>query len=212
MVRITKIYTRTGDDGTTGLVGGVRVSKTDPRVEAYGTVDEANATLGAAVTACGPGNADLAALLTSLQHDLFDAGADLATPWSADEQPGAALRITPGQTARLERAIDHHNDGLGALTSFVLPGGSPLACALHVARTVARRAERCAVELQQREPQATSAEVVRYLNRLSDLLFVLARVANDNGTRDVLWVPGHTREHPASREPGSTEARPEGGV
>lgn len=193
MVRITKIYTRTGDDGTTGLVGGIRVPKTHPRVEAYGTIDEANAAIGVAITLCGPDHAEVAHLLASIQHDLFDAGADLATPIAPGERPDAALRITPGQTERLERAIDAHNEGLGALTSFVLPGGSPLAAALHVARTVTRRAERCTVELLHAEPAATSAEALRYLNRLSDLLFVLGRVANDRGARDVLWTPGKSR-------------------
>lgn len=192
MVRISKVYTKTGDDGTTGLVGGVRVSKADPRVEAYGTVDEANACIGLAVVAAGgAGEGPIADLLRSLQHDLFDAGADLATPVAASE--GRSLRITPAQTERLEREIDAHNAGLPALTSFVLPGGSALAAALHVARTVVRRAERCAVALLAQEPMATSGEVVRYLNRLSDLLFVLGRVANARADGDVLWVPGANR-------------------
>jgi len=192
MVRISKVYTKTGDDGTTGLVGGVRVSKADPRVEAYGTVDEANACVGLAVVAAeGAGEGPIAVLLRSLQHDLFDAGADLATPVAASE--GRSLRITPAQTERLEREIDAHNAGLPALTSFVLPGGSALAAALHVARTVVRRAERCTVALLAQEPMATSAEVVRYLNRLSDLLFVLGRVANARAGGDVLWVPGANR-------------------
>ncbi|HRQ73101.1 MAG TPA: cob(I)yrinic acid a,c-diamide adenosyltransferase [Phycisphaerales bacterium] len=192
MVRISKVYTKTGDDGTTGLVGGLRVSKADPRVEAYGTVDEANACIGLAVVAAdGAGAGDIADLLRSLQHDLFDAGADLATPVEPGE--GQSLRITPAQTERLERAIDSHNAGLPALTSFVLPGGSALAAALHVARTVVRRAERCAVALLAQEPMATSGEVMRYLNRLSDLLFVLGRVANARAGGDVLWVPGANR-------------------
>ncbi|MCL4741784.1 MAG: cob(I)yrinic acid a,c-diamide adenosyltransferase [Phycisphaerales bacterium] len=192
MVRISKVYTKTGDDGTTGLVGGVRVSKADPRVEAYGTVDEANACIGLAVVAAeGAGASDIADLLRSVQHDLFDAGADLATPVVPGE--GRSLRITPAQTERLERAIDAHNPGLPGLTSFVLPGGSASAAALHLARTVVRRAERCAVALLSREPKSTSAEVVRYLNRLSDLLFVLGRVANARAGGDVLWVPGANR-------------------
>ena len=192
MVRITKVYTKTGDDGTTALVGGVRVSKADPRVEAYGAVDEANACIGLAVVAAeGAGAGDIADLLRSVQHDLFDAGADLATPVAPGE--GRTLRVTPAQTERLERAIDTHNTGLSALRSFVLPGGSAPAAALHLARTVVRRAERRAVALLAQEPKTTSAEVVRYLNRLSDLLFVLGRVANARAGGDVLWAPGANR-------------------
>ncbi len=192
MVRIRKVYTKTGDDGTTGLIGGMRVSKADPRVEAYGTVDEANACVGLAVVAAeGAGAGDIVDLLRSVQHDLFDAGADLATPVVTGE--GRSLRITPAQTERLERAIDAHNAGLPALTSFVLPGGSALGAALHLARTVVRRAERCAVALRSHDPAATSEEMVRYLNRLSDLLFVLGRVANARAAGDVLWKPGANR-------------------
>ncbi len=190
MVRITKIYTKTGDDGTTGLVGGQRITKDAARVEAYGTVDEANAAIGVAIAHA---DAPLRGLLESIQHDLFDAGADLATPRCADEAPNQALRVTPAQTTRLEHAIDEHNERLEALSSFVLPGGSVLAAALHLARTITRRAERTAVTLARTEPDATNTEVVRYLNRLSDLLFVLARVANDHGTADVLWKPGANR-------------------
>jgi cob(I)alamin adenosyltransferase len=198
MVKLNRIYTKTGDDGTTGLVGGTRIRKDAARVEAYGEVDEANAAVGVAVVACRSAGLDgsphlstIATLLSSIQHDLFDAGADLATPVEPGES--GRLRIIPAQTLRLEAAIDEHNDRLKPLTSFVLPGGSPAAAALHVARTVVRRAERRAVSLRALEPAATSPEVVMYLNRLSDLLFVLARVANHDGRDDVLWVPGANR-------------------
>ncbi len=202
MVKLDRIYTKTGDAGLTGLGDGKRVSKDAARVEAYGTVDEANAALGVAAAiaareaADAPADAparELADLLRSVQHDLFDLGADLCCPMSAGETAGEKLRITPGQTQRLERAIDLHNRDLAALNSFVLPGGSTLAAALHVARTVARRAERRVVSLRTLEPAATNPEAVKHLNRLSDLLFVLSRVANGKGTGDVLWVPGANR-------------------
>jgi cob(I)alamin adenosyltransferase len=197
MVKLNRIYTKTGDDGTTGLGDGSRVPKTNPRVEAYGTVDEANALIGVAVLQAGPMpvHAKIGELLRSVQHDLFDVGADLCVPIRPDEAASKAprLRVTPEQTARLERAIDEYNARLKPLTSFVLPGGSALAAALHVARTGVRRAERCTVALFTAEPAATSEEAVRYLNRLSDLLFVLARVANEDGAADVLWVPGANR-------------------
>jgi cob(I)alamin adenosyltransferase len=190
MVKLNSIYTRTGDDGTTGLVRGPRRTKYDLRVEAYGTVDEANATIGVARVHTGSmPKVDM--LLARIQNDLFDVGSDLATPDADDpaaEHP--SLRIRPVQTQFLEKQIDHYNGNLEPLRSFVLPGGTPLAAALHVARTVTRRAERITVELAAHEPD-TSAEAVRYLNRLSDLLFVLARVANSNGSKDVLWVPGN---------------------
>lgn len=204
MVKLNKIYTRTGDDGTTGLATGDRVLKSDLRVAAYGDVDEANSAIGVAIVAAdgraaGPdaGRAgEIAALLRSIQHDLFDAGADLATPIEGEpggEKPGSRLRVQAEQTARLEREIDRFNEALKPLNSFVLPGGTALAASLHVARTVVRRAERTTVELQRREGGGVSAEAVRYLNRLSDLLFVLARVANGEGAADVLWVPGVNR-------------------
>lgn len=199
MVKLNKIYTRTGDDGTTGLVTGGRVSKACPRVEAYGAVDEANATIGLAIveacrpTATDPTDRQIADLLRSVQHDLFDLGADLATPITPDpEHP--PLRVVESQTKRLEEAIDRLNEKLEPLQSFVLPGGSPIAAALHLSRTVVRRAERHAVLL--REGGGTEAahdEAIRYLNRLSDLLFVLCRVANDHGRNDVLWKPGKNR-------------------
>lgn len=194
MVKLTKIYTRTGDDGTTGLGTGDRIAKDSLRVEAYGEVDEANAALGLAVLECsratGPA-ASLADHLRSIQQDLFDLGADLCIPIELGEKPDTKLRILPSQTAHLERLIDAHS--LPPLNSFILPGGTPAAAALHLARTITRRAERCVVTLFRTEPKATNPETVKYLNRLSDLLFVLARVANDNGAKDVLWVPGANR-------------------
>jgi cob(I)alamin adenosyltransferase len=198
MVRLTKIYTRTGDDGTTGLGTGSRIEKDSVRVEAYGDVDEANAAIGAAVLAASAGASDPMAkkikdVLSAIQHDLFDLGADLCIPGAPDEKEGAKLRIQSSQTERLEKTIDEFNEPLAPLNSFVLPGGTPLASALHIARTVTRRAERRAVTLLRAEPDATNPETVRYLNRLSDLLFVLARAANGNGEADVLWVPGATR-------------------
>lgn len=198
MVKLNRIYTRTGDDGTTGLGTGGRVGKDEPRVEAYGTVDEANAVIGSAIAMAGTFEAGslgdrVLSILREIQHDLFDVGADLCIPVAATEQVGSKLRVTPGQVDRLERLIDEFNEGLGALTSFVLPGGSRLAAGLHVARTVVRRAERRVVTLRGIETAETSEVVVRYLNRLSDLLFVLARVANDNGATDVLWMPGANR-------------------
>jgi cob(I)alamin adenosyltransferase len=199
MIRLTKIYTKTGDNGTTGLGSGQRVSKADPRVEAYGTVDEANAAIGLAISAARSSggasglDAAIAGVLSAIQHDLFDVGADLCIPLTEKETPGSKLRIQPAQSARLEMLIDQYNEGLGELRSFVLPAGSPLAAALHFARTVARRAERLVVHLAELQPAATNPEAVIYLNRLSDLLFVLARVANEGGKTDVLWVPGANR-------------------
>ena len=201
MVKLNKIYTRTGDDGTTGLANGARVRKDDLRVECYGTVDEANSAIGLAVLAAlqdhpQPGPriaARIAEVLRAIQHDLFDAGADLATPTKPDEAPGSCLRIIPVQTERLEHLIDEFNDPLEALTSFVLPGGTPLAASLHLARTIVRRAERLGVSLLAHEPETTSPESIKYLNRLSDLLFVLGRIANDRGKLDILWKPGSSR-------------------
>ncbi|HKK73012.1 MAG TPA: cob(I)yrinic acid a,c-diamide adenosyltransferase [Candidatus Krumholzibacteria bacterium] len=190
MVRLTRIYTKTGDDGTTGLVDGSRRPKCDLRLESYGTVDELNAVLGLSVVAArrdgGEISAAVGALLERLQHDLFDLGADLATPGN-----GEGLRITDGQVRALEAAIDEHNASLQPLESFVLPGGTELATLLHQARTVCRRAERCAVHLAAEEE--IGSHVLEYLNRLSDLFFVLARAANAQGAGDVLWVPGKNR-------------------
>jgi cob(I)alamin adenosyltransferase len=193
-VHLTKIYTKTGDDGTTGLASGQRVRKDDLAVEAYGTVDEANSAIGVCVIAAtDAGKTDIATQLRAIQNDLFDLGADLATPMKPNEAPGMSLRIVPKQTERMETLIDHYNEPLAALTSFVLPGGSPLAAHLHVARTVVRRAERIGVTLQLSRPTEVNPEAIKYINRLSDLLFVLSRVANANGTQDVLWVPGANR-------------------
>ncbi len=203
MVKLTKIYTRSGDDGRTMLGSGARVPKDDLRVEAYGTVDEANALLGMSVLACEPELPGVAASLRTLQHDLFDVGADLCTPIDADEEPGSRLRIQAEQTKALEDLIDEHNAGLAPLTSFVLPGGSAASCALHAARTVTRRAERLVSALINHEPDRTNTETMKYLNRLSDLLFVLARVANGNGSRDVLWQPGKNRGRPGTEDDSS---------
>lgn len=195
MVRLTKIYTRTGDAGQTGLADGSRISKHDLRVAAYGDVDEANGAIGLAACACqdDAGGRAMRAVLVRIQNELFDVGADLATPRKPAEAEGQALRVTEQQVARLERLIDEHNERLAALESFVLPGGGELAARLHMARTIARRAERSACALREREPERVGPTPIVYLNRLSDLLFVLARVANDNGAADVLWRPGEGR-------------------
>ena len=188
MVKLNKIYTRTGDDGTTGLVRGPRRRKDDLRIEAFGTVDEANSFIGLArVRSDGMPRIDN--VLARIQNDLFDLGSDLATPGDDQDATHPSLRITAGQTDWIELQIDHYNEGLEPLTSFVLPGGSQLAAALHLARTVTRRAERLVVSLMAEEADV-SANTLKYLNRLSDLLFVLARVANANGKKDVLWTPG----------------------
>ena len=186
MVRLNRIYTRTGDDGSTGLADGSRRSKSDLRLDSYGTVDELNAAVGLCVRSASGSDKAIGELLESIQHDLFDLGADLATPGD-----GEGLRITEGQTEAIEEAIDRFNAELKPLESFVLPGGSELAAWLHLARTVCRRAERVAVALAGEEK--VNPEALKYLNRLSDLLFVLSRVANGNGAEDVLWVPGKNR-------------------
>jgi cob(I)alamin adenosyltransferase len=190
MVVLSKIYTRTGDGGETALGDGRRVPKHAPRVESYGTVDELNATLGLARLQAAEA---IDAALARVQNDLFDLGADLATPDFENDAaaPRARLRIVAAQVTRLEAEIDAMNARLSPLRSFVLPGGTPLAAQLHLARTVCRRAERLAVALAGLEP--VNPEAVRYLNRLSDWLFVAARVTNDGGTADVLWVPGANR-------------------
>jgi cob(I)alamin adenosyltransferase len=187
MVTLTKIYTRGGDKGETSLGDGRRVAKHDLRVDAYGTVDETNAIVGLARLHAA-GEAD--EMLSRIQNDLFDLGADLCTPESGRKSEGA-LRIVDEQINRLETEIDILNAELGSLTSFVLPGGSAAAAYLHLARTVARRAERLICQLAESEPVNTAA--IRYINRLSDHLFVLARHLNDKGDRDVLWVPGGNR-------------------
>jgi len=187
MVRLTKIYTRTGDQGQTHLGDGSRTAKQSPRVEAYGTVDEANAAVGVARLHAP---AEMDALLGTIQNDLFDVGADLCTPeQEAPKHP--PLRVSTQQVARLEQAIDEINAELPPLRSFVLPGGSAGAAHLHFARTVVRRAERLVAALQ--EAEAINDQALRYLNRLSDLLFVMARRANDNGRDEVLWTPGANR-------------------
>jgi cob(I)alamin adenosyltransferase len=192
MVRLTRIYTRTGDRGDTALATGERVRKTDLRVEAYGAVDETNACLGLARLHTR-GDALLDAMLARVQNELFDLGADLATPERGLAEGVVALRITDDQVGRLESEIDQLNAGLSPLNSFVLPGGSEAAAALHLARTVCRRAERLAVALADRPGEEVSGSALRYLNRLSDLLFTAARWANGKGEGDVLWSPGATR-------------------
>ena len=187
MVKLTRIYTKGGDGGETSLGDGARVAKHEPRVAAYGTVDEANAAVGLARLHAG---GELDALLARIQNDLFDLGADLCRP-EKEEEKGPVLRVSAEQVERLEREIDALNERLAPLNSFVLPGGTPAAAYLHLARTLARRAEREMTALAARE--ALNPEAVRYINRLSDLLFVLARHANDDGARDVLWVPGANR-------------------
>jgi cob(I)alamin adenosyltransferase len=186
MVYLSRIYTKTGDRGETALGDGTRVPKDHPRVAAYGSVDELNAVLGLLLTLHPrPAEADL---LRTIQNDLLDVGADLCLPRAADEAPGARLRVRPDQAERLEQAIDRLNAGLSPLTSFVLPGGHAAAAWAHLARTVCRRAEREVVTLTRDEN--INPAVVIYLNRLSDLLFVLSRVYNNNGRDDVLWQPG----------------------
>jgi cob(I)alamin adenosyltransferase len=195
MVILTRIYTRTGDDGTTGLGSGERRKKFDLRVEAYGTVDETNAAIGMARLATGqdPELAAMDGMLMAIQNDLFDLGADLATPPTDEDLGYEPLRIVGAQVTRLEQEIDLLNGDLSPLNSFVLPGGSPAAAALHVARTVCRRAERLCVELAEHEPGKVSLEARTYLNRLSDFLFVASRWANKQGQADILWVPGKNR-------------------
>jgi cob(I)alamin adenosyltransferase len=185
MVYLSRIYTKTGDAGDTGLGDGkTRVPKDHPRVAAYGEVDELNALLGLVLIEAS----EERTLLQSIQNDLFDVGADLCLPETAGEQPGAKLRVRAEQAARLEQEIDRLNARLQPLTSFVLPGGSRASAWCHLARTVCRRAERAVVTLARSEP--VNAQVIVYLNRLSDLLFVLARVCNRDGQDDVMWVPG----------------------
>jgi cob(I)alamin adenosyltransferase len=187
MVRLTRIYTRGGDRGETSLGDGSRVPKQALRVAAFGTVDEANAAIGLARLHA---DVDIDAILGRIQNDLFDLGADLCTPEGGRRGEGA-LRVAATQVERLEREIDAMNASLRPLDSFILPGGSAAAAHLHLARTVVRRAERLVSDLAQHEP--VNPDALRYLNRLSDHLFVLGRRANDNGARDVLWVPGATR-------------------
>lgn len=189
MVYLSRIYTKTGDEGKTGLGDGHRVWKDDSRVIAYGEVDELNSMLG--LLLAQEVNVPERELIHSIQNDLFDLGADLCVPVKPEEKSGDSLRIQPAQVDRLERAIDRLNDLLEPLKSFILPGGTLAAALLHQARVVCRRAERSLVTLMQKE--TINPQSLIYLNRLSDLLFVLARVANDQGKKDVLWVPGKNR-------------------
>jgi cob(I)alamin adenosyltransferase len=188
-VHLTRIYTRTGDTGTTALGDGSRVAKTDPRIAAYADVDEANAAIGVAL-AIGHLAEDVNAPLRIVQNDLFDVGADLSTPIAPDPK-WPPLRITPAYVERLEGWCDEFNARVAKLDSFILPGGTAGAALLHVARTVTRRAERAAWALHDADPERTTTLPATYLNRLSDLLFILSRVANPDG--DVLWVPGQNR-------------------
>ncbi len=193
MVKLNKIYTRTGDDGTTGLGTGERRLKNDLRIEAYGTVDEANACIGLARLHTAATHAEVDAMLGLIQNDLFDLGADLCVPDTGKPLGYEPLRIVAQQTARVETDIDRLNAALKPLKSFILPGGSQAASALHLARTVARRAERVMVALTQNPEEPVNPEAIRYINRVSDFLFVAGRVVNDNGNADVLWVPGKNR-------------------
>jgi cob(I)alamin adenosyltransferase len=192
MVKLNKIYTRTGDDGSTGLGSGERRKKYDLRVAAYGTLDEANAAIGIARLHTD-GDVTLDAALSRIQNDLFDVGADLCTPGKGRGPDGARLTVTPAQVDWLESEIDRLNDALAPLKSFVLPGGTPAAAYLHLARTICRRAERLIAELKDKPGESVGAEVLQYVNRLSDFLFVAGRHANDKGVRDVLWQPGQNR-------------------
>ncbi|KLK90961.1 cob(I)yrinic acid a c-diamide adenosyltransferase [Microvirga vignae] len=191
MVVLNRIYTRTGDKGTTALAAGGRRPKHDLRIEAFGTVDETNACIG--MVRLHTKDLPIDAMLNRIQNDLFDLGADLATVETDKPLPYEPLRITQGQVDRLEREIDELNAELSPLRSFVLPGGTPAATALHLARTVCRRAERNVVELTGKPNEKVSPEAVKYLNRLSDFLFVASRYVNDKGALDVLWIPGQNR-------------------
>lgn len=193
MVVLNKIYTRTGDKGTTALGTGTRVPKSDLRIAAYGTVDETNAAVGIVRQHLGADQSAVDAILSRVQNDLFDLGADLCTPDTGEPLEYEPLRVSDRQVERLEAEIDTLNGDLQPLRSFVLPGGSPAAAALHVARTVCRRAERLMVELDGQDAEHVSQPALRYVNRLSDLLFVASRYVNDKGESDVLWAPGENR-------------------
>ena len=194
MVVLNKVYTRTGDDGTTALGSGERRAKHDLRIEAYGTIDEANSVIGLArvETALDTSCARIDAMLLCIQNDLFDLGADLCIPPSADMN-AESLRIAQSQVERLERNIDELNAELRPLSSFILPGGSKAAAALHLARAVTRRAERLLVALSKTPREGVGAPALKYVNRLSDFLFVAARYLNGKGEADILWVPGQNR-------------------
>jgi len=196
MVVLTKIYTRTGDSGTTALGTGARVPKNHLRISAYGTVDELNASLGMALLSLPdtPGDeATMRASLIRIQNDLFDLGADLCVPDTGEELPYEPLRMSDEQATWLESEIDRMNGELQPLTSFVLPGGTPAAAALHMSRTICRRAERLVVALAATEDEHVSEPALKYINRLSDYLFVASRYVNDKGAGDVLWKPGANR-------------------
>jgi cob(I)alamin adenosyltransferase len=192
MVVLNKIYTRTGDDGTTALGTGERRKKYDRRIAAYGTIDEVNAAIGLARLHTAQ-DAQLDAALSRIQNDLFDVGADLCTPGKGKGPEGARLTVTAKQLDWLEAEIDRLNAELSPLRSFVLPGGSAAAATLHLARTICRRAERLIVELKDDAGESVSAEIVKYVNRLSDFLFVASRYTNGKGAEDVLWKPGQNR-------------------
>lgn len=192
MVKLNKIYTKTGDAGTTGLGTGERVRKDALRITAYGTVDETNAAIGMVRIHLG-GHSGVDAKLARIQNDLFDLGADLCVPDRGKKPEFEPLRVSDDQVARLEAEIDEMNSELKPLKSFVLPGGSLASAALHVARTVCRRAERDMVALAAQENEPVSAAALKYINRLSDFLFVAGRYVNDRGKSDVLWVPGQNR-------------------
>jgi len=193
MVVLNKIYTRSGDAGTTALGSGERVAKHALRIAAYGTVDETNASVGVARVHLAGGDSGLDAMLLRIQNDLFDLGADLCVPDRGEKLDHEPLRISDAQVKRLEQEIDQMNAELKPLRSFVLPGGTPAAAALHVARTISRRAERLMVELAAMPDEPVSAPALKYINRLSDFFFVASRHANDRGKSDVLWVPGQNR-------------------
>jgi cob(I)alamin adenosyltransferase len=193
MVVLSKIYTRSGDDGSTALGDGERRPKYDLRITAYGTVDETNAAIGVARSQLGPENAELDAILARIQNDLFDLGADLCVPDRGLAPGREALRIIDAQVTRLEAEIDRMNGELQPLRSFVLPGGTAAAASLHLARTIARRAERTMAELAAQAHENVSKAALKYINRLSDLLFVASRYVNNKGRGDVLWQPGQNR-------------------
>jgi cob(I)alamin adenosyltransferase len=192
MVVLNRIYTRTGDDGTTALGTGERRKKYDLRIASYGTIDELNAAIGLARLNTGD-DGDIDAMLGRIQNDLFDLGADLCSPDQGKGPGGARLTVTEAQVTRLETEIDRLNANLAPLRSFVLPGGTPAAAYLHLARTMCRRAERTMVELTDKPGEEVSATALKYVNRLSDFLFVASRYVNREGAGDVLWVPGHNR-------------------
>ncbi len=190
MVVLTKIYTKTGDDGTTALGSGERVPKTSLRIAAYGTVDETNAAIGMARLLLPPSQSTVAEMLARIQNDLFDLGADLCVPDTGEPLPYTPLRLKSAQVDRLEREIDSMNAEMAPLSSFILPGGSQAGAALHLARTICRRAERCIAELGHAEGECVSDAVRHYINRLSDHLFVASRYVNGKGKDDLLWRPG----------------------